>query len=128
MELIYEKGTEKTFEDAVESVKEQLKQRSFGVLWELDMKEKLAEHELELNGKAKILEVCNPQKAQEVLNRNLSVGYFLPCKVTVFERDGKTTIGTMLPSQLMTTMPGLDLADVAEEVERVLREAVDAAV
>lgn len=128
MNVLYEKETKKSFDEALESVKEQLKERSFGVLWQLDMKEKLAEHALELNGRAVILEVCNPQKAQTVLNRHITVGYFLPCKVAVMERDGRTTIGTMLPSELMNAMPGMDLSDVAEEVEQVLREAVDAAV
>ena len=128
MKMIYEKETKKSFEETIDSIKEELKKRNFGVLWELNMKDKLGEHGLDLNGKAVILEVCNPQKAQTVLNKHISVGYFLPCKIALFERDGKTTIGTMLPSELMNQMPGVDLANVAEEVEQILKDAVDAAV
>lgn len=128
MNLIYEKETDKSFDEAIASVKEELQKRQFGVLWELNMKDKLSEHDLELDGKAVILEVCNPQKAHTVLNTHIKVGYFLPCKVAIFEQKGKTTIGTLLPSELMSQMPGADLSDVAQEVEQVLRDAVDAAV
>lgn len=126
--MIYERPTTKTVEEAIESIQEELKKRNFGVLWQLNMKDKLAEHDLELQGHAIILEVCNPQKAQAVLQKHLQVGYFLPCKIAIFERDGKTTIGTLLPSQLMNQMEGVDLSDIAKEVEQVLKEAVDAAV
>ena len=68
MKMIYEKETKKSFEETIDSIKEELKKRNFGVLWELNMKDKLGEHGLDLNGKAVILEVCNPQKAQTVLN------------------------------------------------------------
>ncbi len=128
MNIIYEKETSKGFEEAIESIKEELKERNFGVLWQFDMKGKLQEHNLELNGHAVILEVCNPQQAQKVLNQSFSVGYFLPCKIAVFEREGRTTVGTVLPSELIGQMPGLDLKDVAQEVEQVLRESIDAAV
>ena len=127
MNIIYEKTTDKTVAQAIESVKAELKKREFGVLFELDMKAKLQEHNLELNGHAVIMDVCNPKQAQKVLNESLSVGYFLPCKIAVFSRDGKTTIGTLLPSELMEQMPGLDLKETAEAVEQVLRESVDAA-
>ncbi|WP_460013123.1 DUF302 domain-containing protein [Lysinibacillus sp. CTST325] len=34
----------------------------------------------------RILEVCNPVEAAKVLGHNALVGYFLPCKITVYIR------------------------------------------
>lgn len=126
MELIYQKPTNLTFDQAIERVKDELKQRSFGVLWELNMADKLAEHELDLGAKFVVMEVCNPQKAHQVLTQEITVGYFLPCKMVVFEKDNQVHVGTIKPSFLMNQMDGLDLADVAAEVEAVLEAAVDA--
>lgn len=126
MNIIYQKPTSLAFDEAIEQVKQELKQRSFGVLWEFDMAKKLAEHELDLGAKFVVLEVCNPQQAHTVLSQELTVGYFLPCKMVVFEKDGQVQVGTLKPSHLMNQMEGLDLAGVAEEVEQVLQETVDA--
>lgn len=128
MELIYEKITEKSFDDAIESIKSQLKERKFGVLWQLNFKDKMAEHDIDFPSNFMILEVCNPQKANEVLSKHLDVGYFLPCKVVVYEKDGAVRIGTAKPGMLIGMMGYDDLDDVASDVEKILVESIDAAV
>src|SRR5690554_1690915 len=101
MDIKYEKSTTKSFDEAIESIKKELKERNFGVLWELNFKEKLAEHKIEFKNNFKILEVCNPQKANEVLSKHIEVGYFLPCKMVVYEKDDSVFIGTTKPNSLM---------------------------
>ena len=128
MDIIYEKVTEKTFDEALESIKTELKERNFGVLWELNFKEKLAEHEIDFPSNFKILEVCNPQKANQVLSKHIEVGYFLPCKIVVYEKDGKVRIGTARPEMLLGMMGYDDLSNVASEVEKIMIESIDAAV
>ena len=128
MDIKYEKGTNKTFEQALESIKKELKDRKFGVLWELNFKDKMAEHDIEFPNNFKILEVCNPQKANEVLSKHLDAGYFLPCKVAVYENNGKVFIGTTKPGMLINLMGYDDLGNEAKEVERILIESIDAAV
>lgn len=128
LDLRYEKSTNKSFEEALESIKKELKDRKFGVLWELNFKDKMAEHNIDFKNNFKILEVCNPQKANEVLSKHLDVGYFLPCKMVVYENEGQVFIGTARPENLIGLMEYDDLNDVASEVESVLIEAIDAAV
>lgn len=128
MELIYEKITNKSFDEAIESIKSQLKERKFGVLWQLNFKDKMAEHEIDFQNNFMILEVCNPQKANEVLTKHLDVGYFLPCKVVVYEKDGAVRIGTAKPGMLIGMMGYDDLGNVASDVEKILIESIDAAV
>ncbi|WFA08221.1 DUF302 domain-containing protein [Tissierella sp. Yu-01] len=128
MEITYEKSTTKLFDEAIESIKKELQERKFGVLWELNFKEKLAEHGIEFKNNFKILEVCNPQKANEVLSKHIEVGYLLPCKMVVYENEGKVFIGTAKPEKLMGMMGYADLSNIASEVEWILIEAIDAAV
>lgn len=128
MDLRYEKNTNKSFDQAVQSITDALKERKFGVLWQLNFKDKMAEHDIGFPNNFMILEVCNPQKANEVLTKHIEMGYFLPCKVVVYEKDGDVRIGTARPEMLMGMMSYDDLGDVASEVEKILIESIDAAV
>ena len=128
LDIRYEKSTKKSFAEALESIINALKEREFGVLWQLNFKEKMAEHGIEFQNNFMILEVCNPQKANEVLSAHIEVGYFLPCKVVVYEKDDEVFIGTAKPGMLLGMMGYDDLDDVANEVEKILIESIDAAV
>lgn len=128
MDIRYEKVTNKSFEEAIKSIKEELKNRSFGVLWEFNIKDKMAEHNINFPNNFMILEVCNPHKANEVLSKHIDVGYFLPCKMVVYEKDNKVHIGAAKPKALMGMFSYDDLDDVADEVERIMIESIDAAV
>ena len=128
MELIYEKSTNKSFIEALEAIIGELKAREFGVLWKLNFKDKMAEHDIDFTNNFMILEVCNPEKANRVLSKHIKMGYFLPCKVVVYENEGEVKIGTARPELLMGMM-GLDgLEDVSSEVEKILIQSINAAV
>lgn len=127
MEIIFELETTRAFPDALAAVKEQLAARSFGVLWELNFKDKLQEKGLDFEQNFQVLEVCNPKQAKEVLDRHLDMGYFLPCKVGVYERDDKVFIGMLRPESLMALAGKPDLNEVAQRVEATMREALEAA-
>lgn len=128
MNIRYEKVTNKTFDEAIKSIKEELKKRNFGVLWEFNIKDKMDEHNIDFHNNFMILEVCNPYKANEVLSKHIEVGYFLPCKMVVYEKDGKVRIGAARPKALIGMFAYDDLDDVANEVEKIMIESIDEAV
>ncbi len=74
-----------------------------------------------------LLEVCNPQKAKEVLDENLEMAYFLPCKVGVYQIENQVFIGMPLPTKLISLSGNKDLVTVAEEVEITLIKAIEEA-
>ena len=127
MNMIYKQKTEKAFEQALEGLKGNLAEEEFGVLWQLNFKDKLQEKGLAFDNNFMILEVCNPSKAQRVLNEQMDMGFFLPCKVAVYEDDGVTYIGMPNPTALMSTImaDNKDLQNMAEEVEGQLKQAID---
>lgn len=109
--------TDKTIDDAIHNLEERLKQEKFGVLWMFDIKEKLQEKGLEFSKEFKVLEVCNPVEAQRVLNQNEMAGYFLPCKIVVFEHEGKTKIGMPKPTALISLLNDEKMKLFAKDIE-----------
>lgn len=123
----YTVDTEKGIEEAVQAVEDALKNHKFGVLWKLDLTSKLQEKGLDFNQPYRVLEVCNPVEAGRVLSQNSLVGYFLPCKIVVYEVDGKTKIGLPKPTALMDVLNDAQLQEIAQGVEATLIEAVNEA-
>lgn len=126
MEFHYSVTTDKTIDQAVEALEANLKTRKFGVLWKLDIAATLQEKGVDYKTPYRVLEVCNPQEANRVLTQNPLVGYFLPCKVVVYEgKDGKTTIGLPRPTTMMNIIDDPELASIAEGVENTLIASID---
>ena len=125
MDLKYEVKTSKTFSTAVEDLKKSLSENKFGVLWELNFKDKLEEKGLDFHQNFKVLEVCNPNQAKEVLDRHIEVGYFLPCKMVVYEKESNVFIGMMRPTSMIGMLGQEELLSIAQQVETVLKKAID---
>lgn len=123
--MIYEVKTNKSFEKSVEDLKENLSNHSFGVLWELNFKDKLEEKGLEFDKNFKIFEVCNPKQAKEILDKNIEVGYFLPCKIVIYENDNSISIGMPKPTSLIEMVNDDELSNISIEVEKELKAAID---
>ncbi|MCY9659627.1 DUF302 domain-containing protein [Paenibacillus chondroitinus] len=121
----YTVETKQTVEQVIARLELNLKEEKFGVLWHLDMQEKLKEKGVEFNQKYHILEVCNPVEAKRVLSENAIVGYFLPCKITVYEDGGKIKIGLPKPTALIGMVDSEKLQSIAEDVEKRLISCID---
>ena len=128
MNIFYEKETDKNLQAAIDSLTENLKSGGFGVLWQLNFKDKLAEKGLEFKDDFVVLEVCNPKQAKEVLEHNIHIGYVLPCKMVVRNEGDKTYIGMTSPETLIGLFESPELLQVAQEVERTLRKAIEASI
>lgn len=121
----YEVVTNKSFDEAVSSVVKSLEEQKFGVLWKLNFKDKLKEKNIDFDSNFMILEVCNPHKAKEVLSKHIDVGYFLPCKLVVYEDSGAVKIGMISPDKLIGLLNHSDLEDTAKEVQNIMITAIN---
>ena len=128
MEFHYSVVTEKGVDQAVQSLEASLQANKFGVLWQLDLPAKLHEKGVELDMPYRVLEVCNPHEAKRVLTENPLAGYFLPCKVVVYESEGITHIGLPKPTALINILNDPALMDIAQGVEATLQKVIDEAV
>ncbi|SOC21592.1 uncharacterized protein SAMN05880501_11325 [Ureibacillus xyleni] len=126
MDFHYTVHTNKTIEEAIESIEQNLKINKFGVLWQLNLTETLQKKGVDSYRKPyRILEVCNPVEAARVLEHNPLVGYFLPCKITVYEDEGKTKIGLPKPTAMISLINDAELVSIAESIEKILIDVLE---
>ena len=128
MNIVYEKSTGKNLNDAIKSLESNLKENGFGVLWQLNFKDKLQEKGLEFKDDFVVLEVCNPKQAKEVLDQNIHIGYVLPCKMVVRTENDKTYIGMTRPEVLIGLFESPELKEAAKKVEETLRNSIEASI
>ncbi|WP_017726124.1 DUF302 domain-containing protein [Halalkalibacterium ligniniphilum] len=124
----YTVETNKAPEEAIAALEETLKEEKFGVLWQFNIKDKLQEKGLDFNQSYHVLEVCNPHEAERVLTRNQMVGYFLPCKIVVYDDKGQTKIGMPKPTALIEMVEDEELKGIAADIENRLMACIDKSV
>lgn len=121
----YTVETSKSRDEAVQTLEENLKAEKFGVLWNFDLTANLQEKGTDFDTPFTVLEVCNPQEANRVLSEDLLVGYFLPCKIVVYEENGTTKIGMPKPSALIEMVNNDSIKKIAVDIEERLIGCID---
>lgn len=125
MDLDYTVKSEKTFDEAVEAVIDAAAEQDFGVQHIHDVQKTLSNKGIEREP-VKIIDVCNPQRANAVLQQDMRVALMLPCPIVVYRQGGEVFISTMRASVMSSMFPDADIEEVAAEVEEALIRTVDA--
>jgi uncharacterized protein (DUF302 family) len=116
------------YETVIERVKDVLKKEGFGILTEIDIKQKIKE-KLGLDMKKYIiLGACNPPNAYKAILAEENIGLMLPCNVIVYEKGGKTVLSFVRPTVAMQMVDNAELQKIAEAVEGQLKRAFDAVI
>jgi uncharacterized protein (DUF302 family) len=111
--------------EAADRLTAALIKRKFGVLHVYDLRQTLNSKGVPFETECRILEVCNPQQAAKVLTDDIDLNMALPCRVSIYEKNGQTQIGMLSPKAMLEQLSdSAALGVVAEEVEAVLREAI----
>lgn len=115
-----------SFEDATTKVKEALRQEGFGVISEIDLKEKFKE-KLQVDFRNyKILGACNPKLALQAIKQEPNIGVMLPCNVLLQEHEnGEVEVTAINPMETMAAVDNPNLASLAEEVSQKLKTAIN---
>lgn len=120
--MLYVVETAKEFDRAVADLEEAVKRRQYGVLHVHDIQKTLKGKGIDFPNKVRILEVCNPQRAMRVLTAHMPVNLALPCRLSVFEEEGRVKIGMIKPTFLLSIFPHSD--DLKAEAEAVERDTI----
>jgi len=124
MEFDYTVTTEKSFDRAVTAVEEETKKAGFRVFYVHDVAATLKEKGFEIKP-FKIIEICNAKSAYMVLQADIKIGLCLPCKINVYQKDGKTYISGMRPVILSQFFPQANLGNLPKEVDEIIRGIID---
>ena len=116
------------FGEAVEKARAALKEEGFGVLCEIDIKDKLKEKLGVDFRNYVILGACNPPLAYKTLQEEIGIRLLLPCNVVVYEADeaGKSVVAA-IDAKTMLSVVGTNNATVnavAAEVNEKLQRVV----
>src|SRR5512139_2850966 len=111
-----------TFNDAVNRVKEALKEEGFGILTEIDLRAAFKEKLGREFRPYVILGACNPPLAFAAITADPAVGLLLPCNVTVeTQGEGQALVRMTDPEALLGAAPGglsTALKEVAADARR----------
>ena len=115
-----------SFEDATAKVKEALQQEGFGVISEIDLKEKFKEKLMVDFRNYKILGACNPKLAHQAIQQEANIGVMLPCNVLLQEHEnGEIEVTAINPMETMAAVDNPNLSSLAEEVSQKLKTAIN---
>jgi uncharacterized protein (DUF302 family) len=122
----FTKEFEIPYETVIRLVREALKKEGFGILTEINVKEKMKEKiGLDMR-KYIILGACNPPNAFKAILAEENIGLMLPCNVIVYEKGSKTVLSVIRPTVAMQMIDNVELQKLADAVEGQLKKAFDA--
>ncbi|GAC1472488.1 MAG: DUF302 domain-containing protein [Desulfuromonadaceae bacterium] len=98
-------------------VREELAKEGFGVLTEINIRDKFKEKLDREFRDYVILGACNPALAWEAFGKELNIGTLLPCNVVVYrDDDGKTVVMVMDPVAALGVIGNAELTEIAVQV------------
>jgi uncharacterized protein (DUF302 family) len=120
--------TDKDIYDVSLALKSAITENNFGLLQVHNLKETMAKKGVEFDREIRIFEICNPLQAKKVLDAEMSMSTVLPCRISVYQENGKTVLATLKPVQMLAMFNKPELANVAQNVEdsilKIMQDAV----
>jgi uncharacterized protein (DUF302 family) len=113
------------FEQALDKVKDKLKQAGFGIVSEINLSDKFKEKLGIDYKKYMILGACQPASARKAIEAEENIGLFLPCNVILYEKGDHVAVSAIKPTIAMKMINNTKLTEIAEDVESKLKQVID---
>ncbi len=124
--MYYIVETNKSFDQAVTDLEAAVASHKFGVLHIHDLGRTLRSKGIEFAQECKVLEVCNPVKAAQVLEIDMKLNMALPCRISVYTEKGQVKIGMIEPAAMLAALSNDErLVSIAKEVEGTIIKMID---
>ncbi len=97
----------------------------FGVQATHNLREKMESKGVPFHRECRVIEICNPGHAQVVLNQQIEISTALPCRIAVYEENGRTILATMKPTAMIQMFNAPGAAATAQLVEDAIIRIMD---
>jgi uncharacterized protein (DUF302 family) len=112
------------YDAALKKMREALQAEGFGVLTEIDIKEKLKEKLGVDYRRYTILGACNPPLAHRALQAETDLGLLLPCNVIVYEEGDHSVVAVADPNAMAVFTGNPELGEIAKQAKEKLERAL----
>jgi len=124
-DLVLTRSTALPLEIVCQRLTEIATSHKFGVLATHNLREKMESKGVPFSRECRVIEVCNPKQAQEVLNQAIEISTALPCRISVYNEDGQTILATIKPTALLTMFGVPGAASAAQAVEDTMIQIME---
>ena len=93
--MVYTITTTATLETVKEELEAKAKAVGFGLLKSYEFKRILEEKGFPIEKDIIVFELCNPPGAQQALSQLAEISVYLPCRISIYEENGVTTLATI---------------------------------
>lgn len=107
-------------DEAVEAIKVAAAESGISHVAQHDMNEKLETRGLELGHRCVIVEVCSAKYAKGIIERCPEVSSSLPCRISIYEKDGKTEMATLAMTTTLRIYKDAEIGDADREMENAI--------
>ena len=123
--MLYCVETSKSLDQVTQDLHVAVVKRKFGVMAVHNLKETMHKKGVTFDRNVQVFEVCNPHQAKKVLEANPAISTALPCRIALYEEEGRCGTAMIKPTRLLGMFDDADLRSVAEEVEQLMIEMMD---
>lgn len=117
--------TTKTVDEVRQTLEEKAKEKGFGVMAVHDVSKVLENKGVPISYRCVVVEVCSPKHASQMLSVDANVSTTLPCRIAIYEKDGKTVLATVAPTEMFSAFGRQELEPVAKEVETLIKQIME---
>ena len=123
MLMTYE--TTKSVEEVRKAIEEKAKANGFGVMSVHEVSNILESKRVPISYNCVKVEVCSQRHASQVLSKDPYISTAMPCRIAIFEANGKTVVSTMAPTTMLELFKRPELEEIAKEVEELMKKIME---
>jgi len=106
--MIYTVYTDTSIETIKNQIESHAKEVGFGILNRYEFKKILHDKGYPIEKEITVFELCNPPGAQQALSQITAISVYLPCRISLYEENGKSILATIGVEDIMGAVEDID--------------------
>ncbi|HEV2245899.1 MAG TPA: DUF302 domain-containing protein [Terriglobia bacterium] len=118
--MVYLVKSRKALSEVARDLGSAAQRHKFGIMGAYDLKSRMKEKGIEFDRECLVVEVCNPDQAMKVLEKNPEISTALPCRISVYQEGEEVALATIRPTIMLALFETVGLEPVAQEIEATI--------